>query len=367
MRSIMRERQPRESEGNVSHNPYRRRAATTLLCAGLALAAAACEDEPAPLFEVPGTGGVEGLVFLDVDRDARFDPSAGDMLLPNVTVRLLVRGTSQVLANGQTQTDASGRFQLTGIAIGTHDLAIDTAGIGTGVAFCQNPLPVNVYLNETQFQSIAARGGCVIAIAEAEAQLDEVVTIRGTVTSFPGQLRGQYTYIEDNTGGIRIFSGVPEGRGIEIGDEIEVTGTMLSFSGDLQLGGTVTVNEIEKAGNEVTPTPLTTGELAAAGLAAASPELGILVRISKARMETAFGAGGINGRNSLIDDGSGRAQIRFETTVFPAASTAAAQTALTAAYPVGTCYDITGVTGAFNGDGQIFPRTLDDIVEVPCS
>lgn len=360
-------RQLNASEGNVSQHSFKRRAALTLLCAGLALGAAACDDEPAPLFEVPGTGGLEGRVFLDADRDGRFDPSAGDVMLPGVTVQVRVRGTQQVLANGQTQTDATGRFELADIQVGTHDLAIDTVGLGGIAAFCQNPLPVNIFLNETQFQPVAGRGGCVIDIAEAEQLLDQVVTIRGTVTSFPGQTRSQYTYIEDNTGGIRIFSGAPEGQGIEIGDEIELTGTILVFSGDLQLGGTVTVNEIEKAGNAVTPTPMTTGELRAAGLTPADPGLGILVTISKARIDAAFGSGGINGRNAWIDDGSGRAQIRFESAMFPAASTAEAQAALNAAYPVGNCYDITGVTGAFNGDGQIFPRALSDIVEVPCS
>ena len=356
------------SEATVSsQHQLRRRSAGLLLGAALLLGASGCADDPAPLFEIPGSGAVEGLVFLDADRDARYDPSAGDVLLPNVNVRLLVRGTTQVLANGQTQTDAAGRFELSDIAVGTHDLAIDTTGLGGVVAFCQNPIPVTVFLNETQFQPVAGRGGCVITIAEAESQVDQVVTIRGIVTSFPGQLRSSYTYIEDNTGGIRIFSGAPEGQGIEVGDEIEVTGTLLLFSGDLQLGNTVTVNAVEKAVEAPTPEPTTTGELAAAGLDPAAPGLGVLVTISKARIETVFGDGALNGRNSWIDDGSGRAQIRFETAMFPAASTDAAEAALNAAYPVGTCYDITGVTGAFNGDGQIFPRSTSDLVEVPCS
>jgi hypothetical protein len=358
------------SENKVSMQEFfTRRSAGVMLCAALALAlgAVACDDDPAPLYEIPGSGSVEGLVFLDADRDGRFDPSAGDVLLPNVNVRLRVRGTQQILANGETQTDANGRFELTNVAVGTHDLAIDTAGLGGIVAFCQNPIPVNIFLNEEQFQPVAGRGGCVITIAEAEQQVDDLVTIRGTVTSFPGQLRSSYTYIEDNTGGIRIFSGVLEGQGIEIGDELEVSGTLLLFSGDLQLGNTVALNELEKAGEILDPQMITTGGLAAAGLDPASPELGVLVTIEKARIETVFGEGALNGRNVWIDDGSGRAQVRFETTMFPAASTDAAEAALTAAYPVGKCYDITGVTGAFNGDGQVFPRSLDDIVEVPCS
>ena len=36
-------------------------------------------------------------------------------------------------------------------------------------------------------------------------------------------------------------------------------------------------------------------------------------------------------------------------------------------YPAGTCYDVTGMVGSFNGAGQIFPRSTADIVEVSCN
>src|SRR5688500_9381405 len=47
-----------------------------------------CADEPTPVFVVEGNGALEGLVFLDADVNGRFDPSAGDVPLPNVRVSL---------------------------------------------------------------------------------------------------------------------------------------------------------------------------------------------------------------------------------------------------------------------------------------
>src|SRR5690606_40887663 len=140
-------------------------------------------------------------------------------------------------------------------------------------------------------------------------------------------------------------------------EQVAVTREGLECSRELQLGGTVVVGSIQKIVQPVLPLEITTGELAAAAADPAAPELGILVTIRAARIDTPFGSGGINGRNVWIDDGSGRAQIRFETNTFPAASTGDAQAQLNALYPVDNCYDVTGVTGLFNNDAQVFPRT----------
>jgi DNA/RNA endonuclease YhcR with UshA esterase domain len=335
----------------------------------LALAVAACDGDLAPQYEPQGSGSVEGFVFFDADRNGVFDPSAGDYVLPNVRVNVLERGTNQTIANGNGQTGADGRFVIDNLRPGTHHLRVDTASLPTGVRICQNPVPVSVYIGERQFRNIGGRAACIISIAAAEQTRNQLVVISGIVTAAPPQLRSgsDYTYIQDETGGIRIFGATMAGRGIEIGDRVEVSGVVSVFSGDLQLGGALTVGAIQKNVFQIVPANTTTGALAAAGQDPEHPLLGTLVRIPNARLEATFGGGtpAPNGRNAWINSGDGRAQVRFETGVMPG-STADAQTALNARFTVGKCYDITGVTGAFTGDGQIFPRTLDDIREVPC-
>jgi hypothetical protein len=354
------------SEGHVNRKQGIR-LGTMMLIALAGAAVAACDDDPAPLFEIAGTGAVEGFVFFDADRNGIFDPSAGDYVLPDARVELRERGTQQTLAGGTATAGSDGRFVIANVRPGTHDLVVDTLSIPAGTRFCQNPVPVDVRISETSFRNLSGRIACIVTIAEAEQTRDQTVVIQGIVTSFPAETRSQYTYIQDETGGIRIFSSVLEGRGIERGDLIEVTGVVLEFSRDLQLGGTVVLGAIQKNVQQVTPLILTTGALAAAAADPASPELGVLVTLRGVMIETTFGSGGINGRNVWINDGSGRAQIRFETNTFPAGSTAEAQTQLNALYPVGSCYDVTGVTGLFNNDAQVFPRTLADLAPVPCT
>ncbi|CAN5853202.1 hypothetical protein BH23GEM9_BH23GEM9_18230 [soil metagenome] len=336
----------------------------------LALVVAACDTEPAPVFEPQGTGTLEGFVFFDADRNGIFDPSAGDSVLGNVRVSLLERGTTRTLANGSAQSGADGRFVISNVRPGTHSLRIDTASVPAGTRFCVNPVDVSIRIGERNFRPLGGSAACIISIAEAEQTRGETVVIQGIVTSSPDQLRAgfDYTYIQDETGGIRIFGSAMANRGIEVGDRIEVTGVISVFSNDLQLGGTLTVGTIQKNVFQITPADVTTGGMQAAltEVGADHPMLGTLVRIRAAEIVSVFGGGGINGRNVRINSGDGPAQMRIETGVV-AGATDAVQAQMTTQLPVGRCYDITGVVGAFAADAQIFPRTLSDIVEVPCN
>lgn len=324
------------------------------------LLAAGCDTGVADPFVVDGDGSVEGLVFFDANGDGAYDPSAGDVALPNVQVNLLLRGTQESLAGGSTSTGSNGRFELNGIPVGTHDLLIVESSAPDSLTFCQNPIPVSVFLNETQFADLDAERSCLITIAEAEAEpLGSFVTVSGIITSPPGDIRGSYTHIQDTSGGIRIFESSLESQGLEFCDRIEVSGTLAEFGGDFQLTG-VTVNEVEKNAAEPQPELVTTAQIVAAGLASANKLLGEFVRVENAELVGDFGTGGLNFRNGLIDTGDGRAQIRLEGAV------AADDAAIDALFTLGKCYDIVGVLGAFNGAGQLFPRTTADIVEVAC-
>jgi len=339
------------------------RSAVPLLLAAALLGG--CEPDTAPPFSIDEPGAVEGLLFFDADEDALFDPSDGDYALQGVKLTFRVRGTDQVLANGTVTSDAQGRFSLTGLPAGTHDAYIDPTTLPAGVLLCANPVQVTVEPGVTRFFRLQARGGCLVLIGDAE-QLDPntapVVVLRGIVTSAPNMLRsgGDYTYIQDASGGVRIFGSSLATLGLEVGDRLEVSGTLGLFSGDLQISNP-TVRDIDKAFGAITPAATTTGAIAAAGPSPKAPLQGSLVKVTRAKITGAFGSGGINNRNAIIDDGSGATQIRFESGLYTAPAD------LPAAYPVGKCYDITGVVGNFNGAGQLFPRTRSDVVEVPCA
>jgi predicted extracellular nuclease len=338
------------------------RAAAPLLLAGALLAG--CEPDTAPPFTIDQPGAVEGLLFFDADEDAVFDPSDGDYALQGVSVTFRERGTEQALAGGTVTSDAQGRFAVGSLPAGTHDAFIDAATLPAGVLLCSNPVQVTVEPGVTRFLRLQARGGCLVLIGDAEAldaAASPVVVIRGIVTAAPSMMRsgGDYTYVQDASGGIRVFGSSLAAAGLEVGDRLEVSGTLGLFSGDLQLSNP-TVRAVTKGFGAIAPAQTTTGAISAAGPAPKAALQGSLVKVTAAKMTGVFGAGGINNRNAIIDDGSGATQIRFETGLYANAAD------LPAAYTVGKCYDITGVVGNFNGAGQLFPRQRSDVVEVPC-
>lgn len=333
------------------------------VAAGMAiLLMAACSDDPTPGFGIAGSGSIEGFLFLDANEDGSFDPSAGDTPLPGVRVIARNRGSQEALANGTATTGSDGRFSLTGLPAGTHDLYFDESTIPEGVSVCRNPLPATVYVNETEFETIAGRPACLISLLEAKnAGLGSFVIVRGIVTSSPGQLRGGYAHIEDDETGIRLFDSGLEGRGIEIGDLIEVGGTLAEFGGDFQLTGVTLREHIEDVENPV-PTLTTTAAISAAAANASAPLGGSLVRVAGAQLTRGFTSGG--NRNALIDDGSGTTELRIEGGLSGSGDeTIRATLGMT----VGNCYNIIGVVGAFGGAGQLFPRSASDITEVACN
>ncbi|HEU0016278.1 MAG TPA: DUF5689 domain-containing protein, partial [Longimicrobium sp.] len=311
-----------------------------------------------PQFTVDEPGAVEGLLFFDKDEDNVFDPSDGDYALSGVQLQIRVRGATDVLAGGNVTSDASGRFAVSNLPAGTHDAFVNAASLPAGVVLCSNPLPITVEPGVTRFYAFQTRGGCLVLISVAEAQpLGTVVVVRGIVTAAPGTIRSGYTYIQDASGGIRIFASSLEGQGIAVGDRIEVSGTLAAFNQDLQITSP-TLRARDPAFGSVAPTALTTAAVAAAG-DAKNALVGTLVRITTAQV-AGYGTGS-NAINATVNDGSGATQVRIERGL--AATDAAAQ----ALMGVGKCYNVTGALGTFNGTAQVFPRTVADIVEVPCT
>ncbi len=337
----------------------RHRALIAVFTLTTVLVFAACPDVAPPL-SVTGTGAIAGLVFFDADEDGLFDPSDGDYAINGVGVAIRNRGTNSTFATAQSGAD--GRFGILDVPLGTHDMLVDTLTVPVDVSICQNPLRVTVFLDETRFQDVVGRPGCLITIAEAKelGPGGEFVVVRGIVTSSPNQIENDWSYIQDASAGTRIISGVLDGLGIAVGDQIEVGATTSAFSGDFELVNPLTLRELTPAVDTPQFQLTTTAALSASGADFKDPLQGAFVRVERAELTDEFGFGGGNLQNGRIDDGSGATIIRVDDGV-------ANRNDLNNIFTVGACYNINGFGATFGGAGQIFPRSLDDVEEVPCS
>jgi hypothetical protein len=318
----------------------------TVLAGLLLLGTAACDTGPAAPFEIHETGVLEGLVFYDADRDGRFDPSAGDSLLPGVSVSVRERATQRNLAGGQATTTATGRFRIEGLPLGTHHLYVDTLALPEGMRLCQNPRPASVYRGETGFLSLNAVPACLITIEQARAlPLNDPVVVRGVVTVRQGAHRGDNIYMQDRTTGIQVF-GLP-GLGLAVGDSIEVSGVMGAFNLEQQIVQP-TVTRLGEALAPIEPRAATGADVAGIRFE------GQLLRLANVEVTTVQ-AGTASGYNVNMRDEAGTAfEIRVEGGLIP--------TIPHATWQVGARYDLIGALGQFNGLGQLKLRSADEVV-----
>ncbi len=339
--------------------PRATRSVFALILAGLVVMAG-CDADTAPPFEIEGTGWIEGHLFLDQERNQRFDPGDGDSAIADAQVEVRERGTSRTFGS-PVITDVEGRFTVEALPPGTHDLLVIEASVPEGVEICQNPVPVSVYRNEPASVVIGARDACLISIEEArELGVGEFVNIRGIVTSHPGQVQSNFVYIQDATGGIQFFTSALDDAGLQIGDRIDVSGELDEFNSTLQLGS-VQLNEVEPGVGAPAPTELTTAQIMADAPNMSGPIQGLLAVVRGAELQSSFDSGG--NRNASIDDGSGFALVRVASGV---TGNTGDQILDDLGLQVGACYDIVGLVGAFGSDGQLFPRSADDFSEVSC-
>jgi predicted extracellular nuclease len=190
----------------------------------------------------------------------------------------------------------------------------------------------------------AVLGSGVTPIAVVRAAGDGWVgSIQGKVTVPPGIYRGNAFVIQDNTGGLYIYTGGTTLPAIALGDTVRITGTLDLYSGLLEL---ISITGIANLGGGTPPDPLnlTTGAVAA--------NEGWLVQITgTATWSNTPPVPGASDFTIYANDGSGSVQVFVDK-----------DTAIDLRdYTSGQELTIIGFVGNYNGTKQVMPRYQSDI------
>jgi phosphatidylserine/phosphatidylglycerophosphate/cardiolipin synthase-like enzyme len=192
-------------------------------------------------------------------------------------------------------------------------------------------------------------GAQVISIANARTQaVGTNVTVRGVVTN--GTELGRIRYLQDGTAGIAAFPNSASAAGfdgVQLGDSIEVTGTLVQFQNLLEI------------------TPITAFTVITSGLPLPAPRLIALSEVNESlesqlvRVEcTTFGAAGgtfsSSGTYDISDSDGGQAKIYLRGQHPMIGSSIPTQ-----------AVQLTTIVSQF-GDYQLLPRTTADLVATPC-
>ncbi len=182
----------------------------------------------------------------------------------------------------------------------------------------------------------------------APSDLDgTVVTVGGVVYVEPGTYNGGSVYWQctGGTGGLTLYDSGLLGV-VHVGDEISVTGTVGAYGSEIQLNSTAVT--VLSNGNTPTALAIATGDLAAGNdmLGDFMEVQGVLALVS-------------SGYNSIytVDDGSG------PVTVFVDGTTGIDTTSRMDNF-VGDIVLIRGATKCYNGEGELLPRSNDDVILV---
>jgi beta-lactamase superfamily II metal-dependent hydrolase/fibronectin type 3 domain-containing protein/DNA/RNA endonuclease YhcR with UshA esterase domain len=212
-----------------------------------------------------------------------------------------------------------------------------------------------------------AGGPALITIADARADVDpttgaspddyvpdrlgQKVKIRGVVTSvdFRGA-SGTEVYIQDPTGGIDVFS-TSINTTLNIGDNVEVTGTISQFNGLTEIGP-ASASDITILPPGTLPNPVmevvTLSQIGNGGAGEAFE--GKLIRINNVTLQTPPATFGANTNYNLLD-ATGTAQMRIDS-----------DTDIDGTAPPAGTFSVIGVLGQFDNAApfdsgyQLFPR-----------
>jgi DNA/RNA endonuclease YhcR with UshA esterase domain len=188
------------------------------------------------------------------------------------------------------------------------------------------------------------------------------VTVHGIITCVAGTYNGGTHYIEDATGGIQFFdSGAPA---LSLGDEVEVTGSVSAFGGEIQISPTsynfigastpltgLALTPSEAVDNDGSGTQTYQDYEIVGRLIAVTGNIAFLPGVEAPPWTTGTGQGTVG-----LTDASGDTLIVFvdRTTGIDAS-----------AMQDGDLFQVTGPLSVYNGLLELKPRMQSDLVENP--
>lgn len=231
-------------------------AGALLACSALV---AACSDATQiELLEIPGSGAVAGVAFLDLDFTGTFSP--GDEPVSGISVELLA-GSSTVVA-GSAVTDSIGIFTIDEIPTGDYRVRFAEGVVGDTLEAVGADSTISVITGDTAIVSIGANYPTV-SLAEALA------TPAGR-TVFTSGIALNRRVPFDSTGRVHITAGgvalralAVERSGISAGDSVRFLGRTIIDNGRPALSDVSAAVLIPSAAS-VDPFDLSTADAASA-------------------------------------------------------------------------------------------------------
>lgn len=184
----------------------------------------------------------------------------------------------------------------------------------------------------------------VQAIADARAMDGQTVQVEGVVSVDVGAFGTSSFYVQDETGGIAVFS--PGVERLSIGDQVRVVGTVSAFNDEVQIGDVTEVTVI--GSGTITPVVVGIGEINAGmhqGEVATVEDVTVLA----VEVVNSFGTQEVTVANAGGD----------ELLLYVDNRTGITESA----WSVGETYDVTGIVSRYRSTFELKPRRTADVVQ----
>jgi len=196
--------------------------------------------------------------------------------------------------------------------------------------------------------SIASTGQTeIISIAEARKLDDGVnVTVRGVVTSTPGNWGGGGFYIQDDTGGIYIWEPAPSDIHSP-GDTVIVAGELATYNGERQVQN-VSITPADVALDQPEPVIMRVADLSL-------DNEGLLIQLQQVEILEIKEVNVYGTFEMIVADETGKALVRVDNRIGITYEQFDGE--------AGDFYTLTGIIGQFRGALQVKPRDPDELVK----